>query len=242
VGLCQQKDFPVARLELLVDPRWNALAERVVNDIAEVSPKTKVVCHEMSFRDPWDFQEMYSKLYDFVSAYEFAVEKADYFVHLSTGTHVAQICWFLLTEANYAPARLVQTAPRGDPGLKTPEDRAGLPDWLLAAALQAGEECGHPGKPVITLSRSSVEPFLQFSTNRALREQAFAAFSGRGETGGATDNRAVIAEILALRAERARLLGYQTFADYRLDATMAKTPDAVNALLERVWSRAVLRA
>lgn len=114
VGLCQQKDFPVARLELLVDPRWNALAERVVNDIAEVSPKTKVVCHEMSFRDPWDFQEMYSKLYDFVSAYEFAVEKADYFVHLSTGTHVAQICWFLLTEANYAPARLVQTAPRGE--------------------------------------------------------------------------------------------------------------------------------
>ena len=115
VGLCQQKDFPVARLELLVDPRWNALAERVVKDIAEVSPKTKVVCHEMSFRDPWDFQEMYSKLYDFVSAYKFDVEKADYFVHLSTGTHVAQICWFLLTEANYAPARLVQTAPRGEP-------------------------------------------------------------------------------------------------------------------------------
>ena len=126
--------------------------------------------------------------------------------------------------------------------LETPEDRAGLPNWLLSAALQAGEECGHPGKPVITLSRSSVEPFLQFSTNRALREQAFAAFSGRGETGGATDNRAVIAEILALRAERARLLGYQTFADYRLDATMAKTPAAVNALLERVWSRAVIRA
>ena len=118
VGLCQQKDFLVARLELLVDPRWNALAERVVKDIAEVSPKTKVVCHEMSFRDPWDFQEMYSKLYDFVSAYEFDAEKADYFVHLTTGTHVAQICWFLLTEANYAPARLVQTAPRGEAGGK----------------------------------------------------------------------------------------------------------------------------
>ena len=68
----------------------------------------------MSFRYPWDFQALYAKLYDFVSAYEFAVEKADYFVHLSTGTHVAQICWFLLTEANYAPARLVQTAPRGE--------------------------------------------------------------------------------------------------------------------------------
>ncbi len=118
VALYQQKDFPVSRLELLVDRRWQSLADRVVEDIAKVSPKTKVVCHEIGFRNAWDFQEVYEGLYDFVSGYEFDAEKANYFVHLSTGTHVAQICWFLLTEANYAPARLVQTAPRDELGGK----------------------------------------------------------------------------------------------------------------------------
>lgn len=112
VSLCQQENFPIARLELIVDPRWKNLARTVTTDIASVSPGTEVVHHEMSFRDPWDFQEMYEKLYDFVAACQFDVEKANYYVHLTTGTHVAQICWFLLTESNFAPAKLVQTAPR----------------------------------------------------------------------------------------------------------------------------------
>ncbi|MEO9527257.1 MAG: M3 family metallopeptidase, partial [Roseibium sp.] len=126
--------------------------------------------------------------------------------------------------------------------LETEEDRAGLPDFLLTAAAEAARERGLDGKHVITLSRSSIEPFLQFSTNRALREEAFRAWTSRGETGGETDNRAIIQETLALRAEKSRLLGFKTFAEFKLDDTMAKTPDNVRNLLTTVWEPAVAQA
>ena len=121
-------------------------------------------------------------------------------------------------------------------------DLAGLPDYVRSAARQAADARGLAGKHVITLSRSSVEPFLQYSTRRDLREKAFRAWMARGDMGGATDNKAIIAETVALRAERARLLGYQTYADYRLDDSMAKTPRAVRDLLGEVWTRARKRA
>ena len=95
-----------------------------------------------------------------------------------------------------------------------------------------------PGKHVITLQRSSVEPFLQFSSRRDLREKAFRAWIARGDGNNKTDNKALIAEMIALRAERAKLLGYPTFAHYRLDDAMAKTPEAVRNLLETVWKPA----
>jgi peptidyl-dipeptidase Dcp len=126
--------------------------------------------------------------------------------------------------------------------LATDEDRAGLPDWLLEAAAAAGEERGHPGRQVITLSRSSIEPFLQFSANPALRATAFHAWTHRGQNGGATDNLAIVAETLRLRAERARLLGYENFAAFKLDTSMAKTPQGVRGLLEEVWPLARARA
>ncbi len=126
--------------------------------------------------------------------------------------------------------------------LETEEDRSGLPDFLLAAAEEAARERGLNGKHVITLSRSSIEPFLQFSSNRALREEAFKAWSARGENGGDTDNRAIVAETIGLRAEKAKLLGFDTFADFKLDDTMAKTPQAVRDLLMKVWQPAVIRA
>ena len=94
------------------------------------------------------------------------------------------------------------------------------------------------GKHVITLQRSSVEPFLQFSSRRDLREKAFRAWIARGDGNDKTDNKAIIAETIALRAERAKLLGYPTFAHYRLDDAMAKTPEAVRDLLEKVWKPA----
>ena len=122
------------------------------------------------------------------------------------------------------------------------DDLAGLPDFVRAAAQAAAEERGLAGKHVITISRSSVEPFLQFSARRDLREKIFRAWIARGDGGGATDNKAIIAEMVALRAERARLLGYPTFAHYRLDDAMAKTPEAVRSLLERVWLPARSRA
>jgi peptidyl-dipeptidase Dcp len=122
------------------------------------------------------------------------------------------------------------------------EDLAGLPDFVRAAARGAAEERGHAGKHVITLSRSSVEPFLQFSARRDLREKVFRAWIARGAGGGATDNKAIIAEIISLRTERARLLGYKSFAQYRLDDSMAKTPEAVRSLLDQVWAPALRRA
>jgi len=117
-------------------------------------------------------------------------------------------------------------------------DLAGLPDFVREAAAAAAEERGLKGKHVITLQRSSVEPFLQFSSRRDLREKAFRAWIARGDNGGKTDNKAIIAETMALRIERATLLGYPTFAHYRLDDAMAKTPEAVRGLLEKVWKPA----
>src|SRR5262245_7029620 len=122
------------------------------------------------------------------------------------------------------------------------DDLAGLPDFVRAAARAAAEERGLAGKHAVTTSRSSVEPFLQFSARRDLREKIFRAWIARGDGGGANDNKAIIAEMVSLRAERARLLGYATFAHYRLDDTMAKTPQAVRALLERVWAPGRRRA
>jgi peptidyl-dipeptidase Dcp len=117
-------------------------------------------------------------------------------------------------------------------------DLAGLPDFLCEAAAAAATERGMAGKHVITLQRSSVEPFLQFSSRRDLREKAFRAWIARGDKGDKTDNKAIVAETVALRIERARLLGYPTFAQYRLDDAMAKTPEAVRGLLQKVWKPA----
>ena len=121
-------------------------------------------------------------------------------------------------------------------------DLDGLPDSLKAAMSAAAEERGQAGRYAVTLSRSIVEPFLIFSARRDLREQAFKAFAARGENGGDTDNRATVARQLALRAEKAKLLGYASYAAYKLDDTMAKTSKAVFELLDPVWEKARDRA
>ncbi|HEY0121566.1 MAG TPA: M3 family metallopeptidase [Rhizobium sp.] len=121
-------------------------------------------------------------------------------------------------------------------------DLAGLPDYLKDAMAAAARERGEEGKYAVTLSRSIIEPFLTASERRDLREQAFKAWVARGANGGETDNRAIIRETLALRAEKAKLLGYANFAELKLDNTMAKTPEAVNQLLKAVWAKAAARA
>ena len=118
----------------------------------------------------------------------------------------------------------------------------GLPDFLKDAMAAAARERGEDGRFAVTLSRSIIEPFLTFSARRDLREQAFRAWVARGENDGETDNRGIVKETLALRAEKADLLGYANFAALKLDNTMAKTPDAVNGLLMQVWEKAVARA
>ena len=118
---------------------------------------------------------------------------------------------------------------------------AGLPDFMREAMRAEARDRGLDGYAV-TLSRSSVEPFLQFSDRRDLREKVFRGFVMRGDNGGPTDNKALIAEMVRLRAERARLLGYADFAHYRLDDAMAKTPAAARQLLDTVWAPARSRA
>ena len=122
------------------------------------------------------------------------------------------------------------------------DDLAGLPPFLRDATASAARERSSEYPHVVTLSRSLIEPFLVFSTRRDLRERAYAAWVRRGETGGETDNRAIIAEIVRLRAERARLLGFESFAHYKLDDTMAGSPDAAMDLLRDVWAPALRRA
>lgn len=113
VGLCQQDDLQIDRLELIhdIDARDVSIAERIRADIGQVSPHTDVRLHPMPLNNPWDFEEVYGALHDFTADYRFDTEHEDYLVHITTGTHVAQICWFLLTEARNLPARLVQTSP-----------------------------------------------------------------------------------------------------------------------------------
>jgi peptidyl-dipeptidase Dcp len=118
----------------------------------------------------------------------------------------------------------------------------GLPDFARATAAAAAKERGLDGRYVITLARASVEPFLTFSARRELRQAAYEAWAARGTHAGSHDNAPLIGEILALRAEQARLLGYQSYADYRLDDTMAKTPAAAEHLLRQVWAPAKERA
>ena len=126
--------------------------------------------------------------------------------------------------------------------LRGESDLAGLPDFLREAAAKAAVDRGMPGLHIITLARSLIEPFLQFSARRDLREAAFKAWVARGESGGDTDNRPIISETVALRAERARLLGYGNFAEFRLDDSMAKTPEAALELLRSVWKPARAQA
>jgi len=116
VGLTMHEDLRVDRFLLIHGSAHRRLAEYVAEDIASVSPETSVEMRLLDFRDPWDFEEVFGKLLDFARAEPFDPETEDYLVHITTGTHVAQICLFLLTEARYLPGRLLQTQPeRGSP-------------------------------------------------------------------------------------------------------------------------------
>ncbi|MFT4012789.1 MAG: M3 family metallopeptidase [Paracoccus sp. (in: a-proteobacteria)] len=130
--------------------------------------------------------------------------------------------------------------------LSIPDDQlAGLPDWLIRAMKAAARERGMPGQ-IVTLNRSLIVPFLEYAEARALRETAWRAWAARGDGSGAggaaTDNRPIAAEILALRHERATLLGYADFASYKLEPEMAGNAETVEALLKQVWTPAAARA
>lgn len=111
VALCQETGFEIDRLELIYDDKFNRLAHDVQREIAKVSPDTEVLLQRMDLDDPWDLQEVYGKLFDFAQNYGFDEDRERYHIHLTTGTHVAQICWFLLSESRHIPAALIQTGP-----------------------------------------------------------------------------------------------------------------------------------
>jgi peptidyl-dipeptidase Dcp len=122
-----------------------------------------------------------------------------------------------------------------------PSDLSGLPDSLVASMKRAAEERGKPEKWAITNTRSSMDPFLTYSENRPLREQVWRTYYNRGDNGDEHDNNKLITQILALRRERAKLLGYPTHAHWRLEPTMAKKPEATEELMEKVWPKAIAR-
>ena len=121
VSACQHPDLIVDRYELLRDPAQTKLGDVIAGDIGRISPETEVRAHDLALKDPWDFGEVYAGLLDFASAYPFDPDNEDYLVQITTGTHVAQICMFLLTEARHMPGRLLQISPpkrwaEGEPG------------------------------------------------------------------------------------------------------------------------------
>src|SRR6267154_586430 len=119
VALCRQPDLIVKRFELLHGSREKSLADLVSRDVSTVSPETEMRLHQIDFGDPWDFEHVYEALFNFARAYPFDTDVEDYLIHITTGTHVAQICLFLLTESRWLPGRLIQSSPdrdRGAPG------------------------------------------------------------------------------------------------------------------------------
>ena len=122
-SLFQHDDFLISRYEMLFDRTATKLADFIQQDIKTVSPETKVSYQHITYDDPWDFEEVYSTLHDFSQSYNFKPDQEDYYVHISTGTHVAQICLFILTEARFFPAKLVQSSPSRSKGVDDPEYR-----------------------------------------------------------------------------------------------------------------------
>ena len=116
VSVCSQPDLLVDRFVMLHQPKWTQLADTVEADIRTLSPETDVVRHHVEMADPWDFEAVYDELADFARSYPFDPEAEDYLVHITTGSHVAQICLFLLTESRQLPARLLQTGPSREHG------------------------------------------------------------------------------------------------------------------------------
>ena len=112
VSLCQQEDLVVDKLVLFHDNRSHQLFKTVKKDIAQISPETEVVSELMNLQDPWDFEEVYGALYDFLHQQNFQTDQEQYFAHVTTGTHVAQICLFLLIESHKLPGKLIQTSPK----------------------------------------------------------------------------------------------------------------------------------
>ena len=212
VAVCQHENFLVDRFELLVPPSADKLAAQISADIASISPDTEVRLHTFDLADPWDFSEVYAKLGDFADAYRWHAEREDYYLHITTGTHVAQICLFLMCETRAMPGRLLQSSPVRKSG-RAPVDQAGRLDVIdldlakydrLAARFRARQHMG------ASLLKAGIDT-RNAAFNRLIEELEQVATRSRdpillaGETG--TGKSALCRRIYELKRARQHLAG-----------------------------------
>jgi len=112
LSILMHEDMIIDRFELLVQTRHRPIHESLVEDMRQISPETNIQKHDIDFKDPWDFEDVFNQLLAFCKSYSFDTDRENYYIHITTGTHVAQICLFLLTEAGYFPGKLLQTSPK----------------------------------------------------------------------------------------------------------------------------------
>ncbi|MEI6075373.1 MAG: RNA repair transcriptional activator RtcR [Verrucomicrobiota bacterium] len=155
VSLCKHADLPIDRFELIYDPKFKDMANVVMADISTVSPGTEVRGTTQPLRDPWDFEEVYAALHDFVRGYEFKPDTEDYLVHITTGSHVQQICLFLLTESRHFPARLLQSSP-ADAKRRGPEGKFAIIDLDLSKYDRLASRFGKEQKEARTFLKSGI--------------------------------------------------------------------------------------
>jgi transcriptional regulatory protein RtcR len=154
ISVVQQPDFPVDRFELLFDRANSRYAHRTAEDIVFASPNTEVVLKQIDVKDSWDFEDMYGALLDYCLQSSFEPEKESYHLHITTGTHVAQICWFLLCEANYIPAKLLQSSPAPSEG---PQGRVQFIDLDLSKYDKLSSRFEHQASDNIQFLKSGIE-------------------------------------------------------------------------------------
>jgi transcriptional regulatory protein RtcR len=155
ISLCKHAELPVDRFELIFDPKFQDLANLVMADIPRASASTEVRGTAQALQDPWDFEEVYAALHDFARSYEFKPETEDYLVHITTGSHVQQICLFLLTESRHFPARLLQSSPL-DNKRRGPEGRFAIIDLDLSKYDRLASRFGKEQKEARTFLKSGI--------------------------------------------------------------------------------------
>jgi len=155
ISLCKHTELPVDRFELIFDPKFQDLANLVMADIPRVSAATEVRGTTQALQDPWDFEEVYAALHDFARSYEFKPDTEDYLVHITTGSHVQQICLFLLTESRHFPARLLQSSPL-DNKRRGPEGRFAIIDLDLSKYDRLASRFGKEQKEARTFLKSGI--------------------------------------------------------------------------------------
>jgi len=156
ISLCKHSELAVDRFELIFDPKFKDTANVIMADIPRVSANTEVKGTPQPLLDPWDFEEVYAALHDFARGYSFKLETEDYLVHITTGSHVQQICLFLLTESRHFPGRLVQTSP-ADNKRRGPEGKYSIIDLDLSKYDRIAARFQREAKDAASFLKSGIE-------------------------------------------------------------------------------------